>query len=106
MNSDRSEWIPLQLKLPHPTAGGGAVYLNRELYIFGGIRKPRALFKLNKNMKWIQLADMNFEREWITHSSLEWNGYIWVFGGYNSEEGTLKSVERYDPIEDTWDEMP
>ena len=106
LSGDRSEWIELNLKLPYEASGSGAVYLNGEIYLFGGIRNLKALYKLDKNMKWIRLADMNEGRNYITNSCLEWNGYIWVFGGVNEKDEFLKSVERYDPKEDKWTRMP
>ena len=105
LSADRSEWIELKVKLPYEGLGSGAVYLNGELYLFGGLNL-KALYKLDKNMKWIRLADMNERRRFITNSCLEWNGYIWVFGGENEKDEHLKSVERYDPKEDKWTRMP
>ena len=92
--------IKLPLKLPKPFANGGAVYLDGEIYIFGGTL-TKETYKLNKNLKWIRLADMNEDRWNISNSCLEWNGSIWVFGGSG-----LKSVERYDPRENKWINMP
>ena len=106
LSADRSEWIELKLKLPFYANGSGAVYLNGEIYLFGGVNYPKALYKLNKNMTWIRLADMNERRKYITNSCLEWNGYIWVFGGWNEKDELLKSVERYDPRENKWAQMP
>ena len=106
LSGDRSEWIELKLKLPYGANGSGVVYLNGEIYLFGGINNPKALYKLDKNMEWIRLADMNEGRRGITNSCLEWNGYIWVFGGVNEKVEYLKSVERYDPKENKWTQMP
>ena len=98
----QDRWIKLPLKLPKGLDSGGAVYLDGEIYIFGGSYRGKELYKLdNKTLKWIQLADMNEGRWYISHSCLEWNGSIWVFGGWD-----LKSVERYDPKEDKWIKMP
>lgn len=105
-NSTRSKWIQLNLELPYGTGWGGAVYLNEEIYIFGGFPNPKTLYKLGKNMKWTQLADMNEERTRISNCSLEMNGFIWVFGGQTGGFKCLKSVERYDPNEDKWTLMP
>ena len=98
LSGDRSEWIELQLKLPY-IGGGGAVFLNGAVYMFGGISNPKVLYKLDKNMKWIRLADMNVGRSSIKYSSLKMNGCIWVFGGASENKEPLKSVERYDPKE-------
>ena len=106
LSADRSEWIELKLKLPYKDLGSGAVYLNGEIYLFGGRNNPNALYKLDKNIEWIRLVDMNEGRKYITNSCSEWNGYIWVFGGDDEKGEELKSVERYDPKEDKWTRMP
>ena len=101
-----NRWIKLALKLPKQLYEGGAVYLDGEIYIFGGYKMETELYKLdNKTLKWIRLADMNEGRRGITNSSVEWNGSIWVFGG-RYRAGDLKSVERYDPKENKWIKMP
>ena len=100
-----SSWTFSQMELPRPydIRATSAVYLNDELYIIGG---DKPFFKLDRNMECIHLADMNEERYWINNSCLEWNGYIWVFGGWHSTERYhLKSVERYDP-KNKWTRMP
>ena len=96
------KWIKLALKLPKKLFRGGAVYLDGEIYIFGGWQMKKELYKLdNKTLEWIRLADMNEGRWGITNNSVDWNGSIWVFGASN-----LKSVERYDPKENKWIKMP
>ena len=102
-----NRWIKLALKIPKKTSAGGALYLENDLYIFGGGFMTKELYKLDKKtFKWIQLADMNEERLIISNSSLEWNGSIWVFGGQDGNTKCLKSVERYDPKENKWNKMP
>ena len=101
-NRKASTWTVSRMELPRLPVG--VVYLDDELYI---INCNKSLSKLDKNMEWKQLADMNERRGDINNSCLEWNGYIWVFGGWNMDrEEVLKSVERYDPKEDKWTRMP
>ena len=103
LSQDRTKWIEIELKLPYETSDSGAIYLNGEIYLFGGLNNPKALYKLDKNLKWIRLADMNVGRWDIQNSCLEWNGDIWVFGGLDRGNiENLKSVERYDPKENKW----
>ena len=104
----QDRWIKLALKLPRKLIAGGAVYLDGEIYIFDGDVMAKELYKLdNKTLEWIRLADMNEERGGISNSCLEWNGSIWVFGGYDLDKMALsKSVERYDPKEDKWIKIP
>ena len=99
-----SSWTVLEL--PRGDRAGGVVYLNRELYLIAAGRSRRNLLKLDKNMEWKQLADMNLARKSFINSCLEWNGSIWAIGGKDPEENNLKSVERYDPEKDKWTRMP
>ena len=107
LNEDRTKWIELPIRLPHPMAGGGAVVLDGKIYIFGGYYEYSSLHVWdNENKKWKQLNDMNEGRADITNSCLTYNGAIWALGGYTGRSEILKSVERYDPEEDKWIEMP
>ena len=102
LSRDRTKWIEIELEIPYKPLGRGAIYLSGEIYLFGGLRNPKALYKLDKNLKWIRLADMNVGRWGIENSCLEWNGNIWVFGGTGENLKPLKSVERYDSKENKW----
>lgn len=100
--SNTSAWKALRLPLGRQI--GGVVCLNGELYIIAGACKN--LLLLDKNMKWIDKADLNVSREWIANSCVECDGYIWVLGGENDKSWSTSSVERYDPKEDKWTLMP
>ena len=102
LSRDRTKWIEIELELPYRASDSGAIYLNGEIYLFGGFMNRKVLYKLDKNLKWIRLADMNVGRGGIENSCLEWNGDIWVFGGEDENGKYLKSVERYDPKENKW----
>lgn len=53
------------------------------------------------------MAEMHVGRMDFREACLDFDGCIWVFGGKHKERGTiLKSVERYDPIENKWTRMP
>ena len=92
------------MELPDHILSVGVVYLDDKLYL---INYSKPFFKLDKNMEWKRLVAMNEERSFINNSCLEWNGYIWVFGGWHMDrKEALKSVERYDPKEDKWTRMP
>lgn len=104
LSQDRSNWTKLEFR-EFSDHFCGAVYLNGEIYIIGNDFKFKSLHKLDRNLKRIELADMNVEHTQIENSCLELDGYIWVLGGYANNE-TLKTVERYDPKEDKWTEMP
>ena len=103
----RNGWRKLELTLPHANLGGGVVFLEDEIYLVGGGTNHKALQKLDEKYNWIYLADMHYGRQLIKNSCLAWNGSIWVFGGHGSGRNDyLNSVERYDPVEDKWIELP
>lgn len=101
----KDEWIKMSIGIPKTFARGGIVHLDGVTYIFGG-SLGKETYKLgSKILKWIRLADMNEEREWIVNSCLGWDGSIWVFGGHDGKTN-LDSVVRYDIKEGWWIEMP
>ena len=104
LNSEKTGWTKLKLKMPYSAHGHGTVVLNGEIYVFGGCTdegKTDKCYKLNKEMKWEKLRSMMVKREIIGNSSVVLNGTIWVIGGRQT-----KSVERYDPGRNCWDNMP
>ena len=106
LNRDRTRWSTLSLELRTSLHWGGAVYLDGEIYIFGGTNSEKKTYKLNREMKWIRQADMNEGRLAISNSSVVFDGCIWVFGGRNNSERHLNSVEKYKPEENKWIQMP
>lgn len=107
LSRDKSKWLQFNQPRFSSLSGGGVVYLNGEIYSIGGYSSSKRLQKLDKKLKWIELAGMNRGRLGIENSCLVWNGAIWVLGGYDWEtEEYLNSVERYYPEEDKWTEMP
>ena len=56
LSHDKTSWIELSLKLPkNIDSASGAAYMDGEIYVTGGGRQLD-LYKLDKNMKWRQLA--------------------------------------------------
>lgn len=104
LNKDTDDWDAL-IRVPDDLTA--AACLNNEIYILTG---KKSLRKVDENLEWKRLAEMNVERVNITNSCLTWNDSIWVFGGQGLDdegrEASLASVERYDPQEDKWIEMP
>ena len=106
LSADRSTWTELKLKLPYKAQVSGAAYLNGEIYLLGGDNKPKALYKLDKIMKWKPLTDMNVARRFIASSCFDLNGDIWAVGGRGKgNESCLNSVEKYDLMENVWMNM-
>lgn len=102
---DLSQWIQLQITLPHIAIGGAAVCLNEELYALGFDLYSKGIRKLGKNYNWLRLADMHVERTLITNSCVVLDGFIWALGGREGGNST-KSVEKYNPATNKWTEMP
>ena len=116
LNSDKFTWARLSLELPSNTQG--AFYLKGQLYILYGDQTMTGFFKLDNeqplkrlafmtmNQKLKQLATLKTMRSGITRSCLGCRGYIWVLGGHDHSGNPVNTVERYDPTEDKWTEMP
>lgn len=104
-----NEWKMASVELPHKIGRGGAVYLNGEIYIFGGNYMLDKVLKLDKNMKWNQLANMKEKSSHVANSCLEWKGGIWVIGGWNGQKA-MATVHRYNPnlwfFQPKWNIMP
>lgn len=84
-----------------------AVVYNENLYVFGGderisaseIFPTAAVYMLdNDEKKWVTKCSMQEPR--ARFSSAVVGDYIYAVGGFNTLR--LRSVERYDPISDTW----
>lgn len=101
LNAETTGWIELDLRMPYHAMGHGTVVLNGEIYVFGGLTstgETDKLFKLDKKLKWKELASMNTKRSFIGSRSVVYDGAIWVIGGAQT-----KKVERYDPVQDLWE---
>ena len=108
LENNGQNWKQLNIKLPYGITSHGAQFFNNNLYIFGGYGKQGVLnwtYKLSKSLKWEKTADMNQRRNEISNSSVILNNQIWVCGGRNDAERSLKSVEMYDPLTNTWKYM-
>src|SRR5690348_7010458 len=53
-----------------------------------------------KGGSWTYIANMNTPRSKLCAAML--NGQLYAIGGWNGNDGYLKSVERYDPVADHW----
>lgn len=91
----------MDLKLPSKSLYHGSVFLDGEIYLLGGSFRKN-LYKLDREeLKWNRLADMVEKRENIQNSCVAYNGTILAIGG-RSGKTVLKSVEQYDPEQDSW----
>ena len=83
-----------------------AVALPDGIYIIGGFDGSNylnTLWKLDPTTFKLQaLPPMNVERAHFSAVLSQNCGHIYVIGGYNSQSGALKSVERFDVLTQTW----
>ena len=98
-------WRKLAIEFPDHSYGHipGIVFLNGEIYIFGGWQGKRPL-KLTRSMKWEPLRFMNKEINIIQNSAAVLDGCIWVWGKENWKDDQV--MEKYDPVKNTWTLMP
>ncbi|PIC33806.1 hypothetical protein B9Z55_013658 [Caenorhabditis nigoni] len=105
------EWKVSQQRLPMPLAYHGAAILGDELYVFGGSNGTRTrceTWKMStKTWQWEKCDNMLEPRNYITNSSVVYDGKIYVFGGQNWREITRASLrsrtgEMYDPKTNKW----
>ncbi|XP_077288945.1 kelch-like protein 7 [Arctopsyche grandis] len=89
-------------------AGHSSVVIGDTIYVMGGrtndnnnerITNKLQIYSTNNN-SWSFCTPMNQRRE--GHSSVIFNGYIYVAGGSNSEMENIDSVEYYNPRAKTW----
>ena len=95
----------IRLKTQEYTKGPGCVCLNGEIYTFGGNNEKKT-WKLTKEKKWIEMAEMLEARGYISKSSVVFDGCIWVFGGESDGMKRLKSAEKYEPQTNKWIQLP
>ena len=98
----------MAVTLPEDIQPPSNIFVLNEVYAIGGYPSCNSLYKRSGNGKSsTRLANMHVGREWIQNSSVECDGSFWVFGGADPvPKKCLKSVERYDPNEEKWIEMP
>ena len=85
----------------------GAAVRGSKLYLIGGYKEGRTLkegvmMDLAAGGEAKNIAPMNIAREWFCLVSFK--EHLYAIGGYNN--GSLKSMERYDPQDNQWELMP
>uniref|UniRef100_A0A1I7V013 BACK domain-containing protein n=1 Tax=Caenorhabditis tropicalis TaxID=1561998 RepID=A0A1I7V013_9PELO len=108
---ENNEWKVSQQKLPMAIAYHGAAIVNGTLYVFGGsngIRTRCETWKLSmETCQWEKCDNMLEPRNYISNSSVVFDGKIYVFGGQNWREisrvgSRSRTGEVYDPKTDRW----
>jgi N-acetylneuraminic acid mutarotase len=96
--------------LPAPTRINSAVFLNGNIFVFGGTYPSKgrlqasqavAVLKIAQN-KWVRAADMPTAK--ATRAVVK-DGLIYVVGGYNGKS-SLNTFEKFDPITNKWESLP
>ena len=106
-------WRKTKIEMPVERACHGIGLINQMMYIFGGeknyesgaSRESNATFAFDLTKKtWSDKAPMNESRAWFASAILKHK--IYACGGYNYQNGNLRSVEIYDPVLDVWGLLP
>lgn len=96
--------------LPVPTRINSAVFLNGNIFVFGGTYLNKGRFKASSvvavlkiaQKKWVRAADMPTEK--ATRAVVK-DGLIYVVGGYDGTS-SLNVFERFDPQLNKWQSLP
>jgi hypothetical protein len=96
--------------LPVPTRINSAVFLNGNIFVFGGTYPNKGRFKASSvvavlkiaQKKWVRAADMPTEK--ATRAVVK-DGLIYVVGGYDGTS-SLNVFERFDPQLNKWQSLP
>jgi N-acetylneuraminic acid mutarotase len=96
--------------LPVPTRINSAVFLNGQIFIFGGSYPNKGRFKASPvvvvldiaQKKWVRAADMPTAK--ATRAVVK-DGLIYVVGGYDGKS-SLKTFEMFDPQLNKWESLP
>lgn len=96
--------------LPLPTRINSAVFLNGNIFVFGGSYPNKGKLKASPvvavlkiaQKKWLRAADMPTEKE--TRAVVK-DGLIYVVGGYDGTS-SLNVFERFDPQLNKWQSLP
>ncbi|KAF8382442.1 spe-26, partial [Pristionchus pacificus] len=103
-------WKELQMmQLPAPFVYHAVIVLNGIVYVFGGGDTQEAYSKKMwrfENGNWKRCADMNDKRANMGNMVVTYNKKIYVMGGNQHFVSRLSSVECYDPLQDTWIQLP
>ncbi|XP_050432390.1 ring canal kelch homolog isoform X2 [Adelges cooleyi] len=85
--------------------GFSVVSCNGLIYVVGGVNKKTIEFFNKEENKWLTIEQtMTIERQDAAVCSL--NGYIFIFGGSDTNNDTLMSAEAYDTNSKTWWKIP
>ena len=96
--------------LPVPTRINSAVFLNGNIFVFGGSYPNKGRLKASSvvtvlniaQKKWVRAADMPTEK--ATRAVVK-DGLIYVVGGYDGTS-SLNVFERFDPQLNKWESLP
>ncbi|KAG0433766.1 hypothetical protein HPB47_019576, partial [Ixodes persulcatus] len=102
-------------RLPQPRHNHTVAFLDGFLYVIGGFDTrnthgavkfaTKTCFRMSvETRRWERLADMRHAR--CNHATVACNRKVYAIAGQDEFDRFLKSVEVYDPSEDTWTQSP
>lgn len=96
--------------LPAPTRVNSAVFLNGQVFVFGGAYPKNGKLKASPIVAVLNIAENNWVRAANmptakTTRAVVRDGLIYVVGGYN-HTSSLKVFERFDPKLNEWESLP
>ena len=113
---DPSLWLPDRTPSREVTAvkNHTTVIYKHRLYIYGGVRESGSSSHIDcinlRRMKWVPVPrpDNNTfkPRAVQAHSSVVWNGCMWVYGGRNNDGDLVADVFAYNFSTGAWSQKP
>jgi non-specific serine/threonine protein kinase len=95
-------WVE-RTSLPEPVGAAAAVTLGETVYVVGGVPGAGLLAYDSVTDTWARLASPLERREHLAAVAL--GGEVWAIGG-RWESTASRTVEIYDPVNDTWHDGP
>ncbi|GMT11150.1 hypothetical protein PFISCL1PPCAC_2447, partial [Pristionchus fissidentatus] len=107
---DSSKWRESrQMQLPAPMVYHAVIVLNGLIYAFGGGDTSEAYSKKMwryEGGNWKRCADMHEKRANMGGMVVIYQNRIYVFGGNQHFVTRLATCECYDPVQDSWTQLP
>ncbi len=111
-NVDLSGWIEVKSNGFTARMGGCAVRCGESLYYLGGwdgTSVKNATYEFTPTSGTAVTAKAGFSNARTAHSACQYQGKIYIFGGLddgNDSTSAISSVERFDPVTNTWTVLP
>lgn len=91
--------------LPMPGSEFAAAVIERTIFVAGGFDVESRLFAFDSGTsEWMEWAALPQPRHHAGLAALD--GYVYLAGGHDHESRAVDTFWRYDPGQDTWEELP